>query len=456
MRGLVLTVLMLGLSAPPAAAWSQCPNDGTGTLGDTCDRVADANAASRKQSFEAYASGMRSSFRALTDDLCDDGQGDVRKRLREATLSCIADVERSAQPTIAAVAACRHERLADVLARIADARHPLEKAITASTLEAMRASRAKVDAVRPPIERIPGPFDAQYYLSDGSALGDMGILGAYSILNKAGGVTPDALMDLFGDWSPYADELTAQGGPGSEDGPLGPAGPLNDVDLYITTAVSCNDFMNHLGLGGLYTALGPFGAHGPLGPNGYLGGSGGHGFDRDDCGRFTRSSGDVVRQVDVDYLGGKRTYDLHETYAEDCVGGGQFVNDTSFSVKGVVTSDFFAWPDPFAGGNEVDAYAFQPAADEVVTLTLTPGMQLDRFRIEMVDSVGHVVASSRSRHLINFIQAPVRGGETYTVRVSLSQRQHTARQLPATYTLITVGSTPFHTTTSFSGPHQAQ
>jgi hypothetical protein len=320
--------------------------------------------------------------------------------------------------------------------------------ISASTVEAMRGSLA---SVTPKIHPASNGFDdPESFLSQDSALGPAGPLSAWGPLGALGPIgdnswNTSAWMSGAGDFTNFTKA------PVSEDGPLGPKGPLADKP-YSQDLPAINDFGKQLQAGGVWTALGPIGALGALGPLGPLGPVGSFASVADRDGNY-KKKGQIVRTVDVPYDGETRTYGLVENYTEDAAKK-ITDNDTSFMVHGDIE-------DP---GHETDEYAFASPEAQYLTITLVPENALSDFDVELADSRGHVVASSRSDgsqsllgvlpvnegHYIDFIQLRVTEGAKFTARV-------TAKTAPVTsgYRLIVVGSTKHIPESDIHGKHQA-
>jgi hypothetical protein len=325
-------------------------------------------------------------------------------------------------------------------------------AVTASSVQALNGS---LSSVRPAVRTADPGHSPEFYLQPGSALGPAGPLGAWGPLGALGPVgnnswNPSAWISGFGDWSSWSRSLTAAGGPLSESGPLGPNGPLS-VRAYTQTLPAINDFSKQLQAGGVWTVLGPIGPLGALGPLGPLGPVGAHGFVRDSSGRYLQA-GQPVRTVRIPYQGRYRTYELYEHYPETTARSLQD-NDTSFMVSGAIDRS-----------SEVDAYTFTSRSAQYVTLLLLPENSLSDFDLELLDSKGRAVASSRSDgrqtlfgalvlnlgNYIDFIQLPAQANARFTARVSA----RTTNPLFPTYRLFVVGSTSYLPPSDISGAHQ--
>ncbi len=253
------------------------------------------------------------------------------------------------------------------------------------------------------------------------ALGLTGPLGPYGPLGRLGPVvdtawSPTRWMRAAGGWSKTAALLTELGGPLSEDGPLGPGGPLGTAHDHFPSIFLPGGDLAVLGPDG------PLGARGPLGP---LGPMGAHGFARDARGRFLDQSGRVRRTVTVPYQGGRRSYPLFEVYDADFAAG-MNDNDTSFMAVGNLRrGSSYSFP-------------FRSPANQNVLVSLTPHAQLDRFRLEILDGAGNVVASSDAGGQVNRVELFVPARTRLQARVTLAASGHLLADKP--FSLAVVGA----------------
>jgi hypothetical protein len=253
------------------------------------------------------------------------------------------------------------------------------------------------------------------------ALGLTGPLGPYGPLGRLGPLldtasSPTRWMRAAGDWSHTSAVLTELGGPLSEDGPLGPDGPLGTAhDRFPSIFLS----------GGALAVLGPDGPLGARGPLGPLGPLGAHGFARDPNGRFLDPGGNVRRTITVPYQGGSRTYPLFEVYDADFASA-MNDNDTSFMAVGRLRR----------GASY--SFPFRAPANQNVHVSLTPHAQLDRFRLEILDRAGNVVASSDSGGQVNRVELFVPARTRLRARVTLASSGHLLPDKP--FSLAVVGA----------------
>lgn len=270
-----------------------------------------------------------------------------------------------------------------------------------------------------------GPRRLQVVSTGASAhhpsLGLAGPLGPYGPLGRLGPVvdtswSPTRWMRAVGEWSQLSAVLTELGGPLSEDGPLGPGGPQGDAH---------GDFPSAFRPGGALSTLGPDGPLGALGPLGPLGPMGAHGFARDRSGQYVEG-GRVRRAVTVPYKGGRRSYRLFEVYDADFAAA-MNDNDTSFMAVGRLRRGGGAYSFPFRSGGH-----------ESVQVSLTPHAQLDRFRLEILDTAGNLVASSDQASQVNRVELRVPARTRLVARVSLVSSGHLLPDKP--FSLAVVGS----------------
>lgn len=306
--------------------------------------------------------------------------------------------------------------------------------------------RGDLSSVRPAIDpaRVPGG-PPELYLSSSSCLGSYGPLGAYGPLGVLGPLGDDVWNPAYwisgaGDWREWSEQLADLDGPLSAEGPLGPDGPVAEDHYYGSPLYDQNHFAKQLQGGGVWTALGPIGPLGALGPLGPLGPVGAHGLARTDDGDYVDGDGGaIVRAVSVPFGDGARSYELVEHYTERRAAELPD-NDTSFVVAGRVTSFY-----------DADTFAFTSAHDQLVTVVVVPEKSLDDFDLLLVDDAGDVVASSRSRRYIDWIQLDVPAGTRLHARVVLASSRHF---LGKTYRLYVTGSTPALRATDITGDHQ--
>ncbi len=289
-----------------------------------------------------------------------------------------------------------------------------------------------------------------------------GALGAVGPLGKLGPVgdkpwNPTYWSGGGDDWSSASQDMSSNGGPGSNRGPLGDDGAIAKHDRFDP------DFQ----AGGALAAYGLTGPLGPLGPLGYLGRLGGHGHTRNPDGDFVNADGNVVRSVTVERGDAARPYELFEMYSK-AKASSMTDNDTSWMVRGQASE----------GG---DTFPFKSGSDQFVTLAVVPEDMNDSFELELLDKQGRVVATSNSDTSINWIQVQADAGRELQVRVKQTadaKSGHTmtsafveaaltpmmlaygmfdpasAKQEPNTYRLVVVGSTNEVADTNVTGPHQ--
>jgi hypothetical protein len=253
------------------------------------------------------------------------------------------------------------------------------------------------------------------------ALGLTGPLGPYGPLGRLGPVvdsawSPSRWMRTVGDWRHTSAVLTELGGPLSEDGPLGPHGPLGTAHDRFPSAFLSGGALAVLGPDG------PLGARGPLGP---LGPMGAHGFARDPSGRYLDRRGKVRRSITVPYEGGRRTYRLFEVYDADFAAA-MNDNDTSFMAVGNLRR----------GASY--SFPFRAPENQNVHVSLTPHAQLDRFRLEILDGAGNVVATSDSGGQVNRVELVVPARTRLEARVTLASSGHLLSDKP--FSLAVVGA----------------
>lgn len=290
------------------------------------------------------------------------------------------------------------------------------------------------------------PVDADEYLDSNSALGYYGPIGSYGPLGTLGPIGNNSWntsywISAIGSWSDWSENLTDLGGPLSEAGALGPDGPISDIS-YDTILPGINDFGKQLQAGGVWTVLGPVGPLGALGPLGPLGPIGAHGYSTDFDGSYL-DNGNVVRNVNVDYDGGQRSYELFENYKESYAKSATD-NDTSFMVEGYISYPY----------SETDTYEFTSGDDQYVTITLVPMYTLDDFDIVVKDENGEVIEIANTADYVDFIQLNnISSGTTLTVEVTLYSTAHYHFK---DYRLYVVGSTSYISTTDpITGDHQS-
>ncbi|HEU5060681.1 MAG TPA: hypothetical protein VFU21_29320, partial [Kofleriaceae bacterium] len=225
--------------------------------------------------------------------------------------------------------------------------------------------------------------------------------------------SPTRWMRAVGEWSRLSAVLTELGGPLGEDGPLGPGGPQGDAhDRFPAVFLP----------GGALSALGPDGPLGALGPLGPLGPMGAHGYARDRQGRYLEG-GAVRRRVSVPYRGGRRSYPLFEVYDADHAAA-MNDNDTSFMAVGALRR-----------GGGTYSFPFRSRGREHVHVTLTPHAQLDRFRLEIFDGDGNLLAARD--HPVDPITLWVPSRTKLTARLSLVSSGHLLPDKP--FSLAVVG-----------------
>jgi len=250
------------------------------------------------------------------------------------------------------------------------------------------------------------------------ALGAAGPLGPYGPLGRLGPVidtawSPTRWMRAVGEWSQLPALVSELGGPLGEDGPLGPGGPQGDARA---------GFPSTFLPGGELSALGPDGPLGALGPLGPLGPMGAHGFARDRRGRYL-SGGAVRRTVTVPYRGGRKSYPLFEVYDADHAAA-MVDNDTSFMAVGALGRRGAAYSFPFRSGGR-----------EHVHITLTPHAALDRFRLEILDGDGRLLATRD--HPVDPVVLWVPARTRLTARLTLVSSGHLLPDKP--FSLAVVG-----------------
>jgi len=250
------------------------------------------------------------------------------------------------------------------------------------------------------------------------ALAVGGPLGPYGPLGRLGPVvdtrwSPTRWMRAVGGWNRMSAVLTELGGPLSEDGPLGPGGPLGTAHDHVPAIYLPGGALAMVGPDG------PLGARGPLGP---LGPMGAHGFARDAQGRYLEG-GNVRRTVSIPYQGGHRAYPLFEVYDADFAAG-MNDNDTSFMAVGNLRRG--------------QSYSFPFRADgaQHLLVALTPHAQLDRFRLEILDGAGNLLASSDDP--VARLALVVPGRTRLQARVTLASSGHLLPDKP--FSLSVVGA----------------
>ncbi|MFL0809686.1 MAG: hypothetical protein K6L76_04670 [Agarilytica sp.] len=310
-------------------------------------------------------------------------------------------------------------------------------AITANNIENLSGD---LNSVSPAVLT---PSNAADYLDSDSALGYDGPLGPYGPLGILGPVGDNSWnssywINLAYSWTSW--ETDNVNGPLSEQGPLGPYGPLSEL-AYDVDLPAINDFGKQLQGGGVWTTLGPLGPLGALGPLGPLGPIGAHGYSTDLDGRYIDNSVEV-REVNIDYNGGVRTYELFENYPESYAETSTD-NDTSFMVEGWVSYPY----------TETDSFEFTSGDNNYLTIVLTPVYSLDDFDLVIKDELGNVVATSNTYDYIDFVQLNnIAAGTKLTAEVTLYSSYH---YLTKDYRLFVVGSTEYvDTDTPITGSHQ--
>lgn len=316
--------------------------------------------------------------------------------------------------------------------------HGADWAISANSIEDLQGDLSSVSPA------VNTPSNAEDYLDDTSALGYNGPLGPYGPLSSLGPIGTNVWnvsywFSLLGDWSDWADDNI--NGPLSELGPLGPYGPLSDL-AYDVDLPAINDFSKQLQGAGVWTVLGPIGPLGALGPLGPLGPVGAHGYATDSDGRYEDSQGTEVRDVNVNYNQGVRTYSLYENYDESYAKT-KTNNDTSFMVEG-----YISWP-----YSETDAFEFTAGSDDYITIVLSPIYALDDFDLKITDQNGNVVAQSNTYSYVDFIQINnIAPNTVLTAEITLYSTLHA---LTKDYRLFVTGSTDYISTTQpITGDHQ--
>ncbi|GAA2447144.1 hypothetical protein [Streptomyces macrosporus] len=331
-------------------------------------------------------------------------------------------------------------------------------------------------------------------------LGPWGPLGRYGPVGEAGEHW-EAQLDhmrqhpflasLLDTWGVLAEPVLG------EDGPLGPAGPV-DRQAYCEDLAAINEVSGQLQAGGVYGPLGPvgplgvYGPLGPLGPRGPLGAL----LDPDD-GRYF-DNGELLTEVEgaAPWGGGeKRTYELVEMYPAGRARAAGVDLDTSFTAADVMapgrsldypmtsSQEQFVTVTVVPDGGFADltcmvnAYGVNPCAvypalsvypngaavdtEDVLIRDVfgfpapwkTPREITDLYTLELLDGSGDVVARSRSTRYVDWIQIKVPAGAELTARVTMESAWDDGA-IGSRYRLVVTGSTDWIASAGSSGAHQ--
>lgn len=279
--------------------------------------------------------------------------------------------------------------------------------VTASGIEDL-ARTGDFSSITPAIPRHLWPA-VQAMLQTYSPDGPLGSRGPLSARGPIGN-HPWNPSFWFGttEWRKTSEKLTANGGPGSELGPLGQFGAAGEAANKLA---QLDALAKQMEAGGLFAGFGPHSALGPKGPLGFLGAVGGHGFKQDENGAFV-GDGKIQRTTDVRYEGRTRTHELAELYRDEDLPKSMRDNDTSWMVRGVIAPKTI---------DDSDTFSFTSHHEQFVTLTLIPENLSDVFEIELLDDKGRSIAKSDSDRFVNFIQVETDTARKLQVRVKLKK-----------------------------------
>lgn len=285
-----------------------------------------------------------------------------------------------------------------------------------------------------------GPAGVLGYAPPFGLMGHWGPYAASGAIGEAS-LNPSQLFKSVGNFEAFSKFATANGGPMSAKGPLGPQGPLAAYRTLEDASVfgPWTGYTNQLMAGGLVTPYGPLGIMSPLGAYGPLGPIGDHGgFAIDEDGDYVNAQGEIKRTLRSSLSGHARDYELFENYSEERALALRDL-DTSFTVQGTATI------------SETRRFTVTSASDQLVTVVAIPLAPGHAWKLAIRDAKGREVAASNSSMYVNWAQLQVRKGEVLSIDVALSFSL--APYWPNPYRLFVVGSGPEFKSFDVTGAH---
>ena len=247
------------------------------------------------------------------------------------------------------------------------------------------------------------------------ALGYAGPLGPVGPINKWGPVgdglhNATSLISSY-EWNTLSNYMKDAGGPLSQNGVYGSFSAVSTQGKNLNKLLFGSKYLEQgspLMILGTDGVLGPYGLLSALGPNGA------HGFKRDaktcvyQC---TAADKTVETRTEIAVATEKETKneDLVELYnpqaAEKLSTSRQLLNGR-FAIDGKTRS-----------GDSTD-YNYQAKAGEFINFLVSPSGFGDSFSIQILDKAGAVLASSKSKTLVNFIIFKFESEAQVTIRVT--------------------------------------
>lgn len=201
-------------------------------------------------------------------------------------------------------------------------------------------------------------------------------------------------------WNKTSQQITENGGPLSNFGPLGIMNPANIGNDFFPFW-SMNRYLRE---GSSASILGPLGPHGVYGANGPLGPVGAHGFKIDPISGSYLNAGKSVKEVSA---GSGKSYELVEHYSREQAWALSSKNklDSSFVLDGAL---------PPGTNHDLKVNAQK---ETWISFLVIPERSSEKFAVELIDSQGKIVATSDSERMMNYVQIRVPAKTPLTVRV---------------------------------------
>ena len=246
------------------------------------------------------------------------------------------------------------------------------------------------------------------------ALGYAGPLGPLGPINKWGPVGDSAhnstSMISSYEWHSLSNYMQQVGGP------LSKLGVYGSFSATSTAGQNLNKLMfgsKYLEAGSPLMILGTEGVLGSYGVLGALGPNGAHGFKRDPntCVYLCTKDDKTVEtkfEILVETEKETKAEDLVELYNQKSAAK---LAESKQELKGRLAID------GKTAVNETTEFNYQAKAGEFINFLVSPSGFGDSFSIQIVDRSGTVLASSKSKHLINFIVFQFQNDAAVTIRI---------------------------------------
>ena len=258
-------------------------------------------------------------------------------------------------------------------------------------------------------------INVQNLVNPFGALGYAGPLGPMGPINKWGPVgdglhNPTSLISSY-EWNNLSNYMKDVGGPLSQNGVYGSFSAVSTSGKNLNKLLFGSKYLEQgspLMILGTDGVLGPYGLLSALGPNGA------HGFKRDaktcvyQC---TTADKTVETRTEIAVATEKenKLEDLVELYnvqASEKLSASRQVLNGRFAIDGKTRS------------GEATDYNYQAKAGEFINFLVSPSGFGDSFSVQILDKSGAVLASSKSRTLVNFIIFKFEADAQVTIRVT--------------------------------------